>query len=116
MVIGAIDRHRGRALRQAGSAATDNVLMRVTDWFLVVPFLPLAIVLARSLGPSLTTIIFVIGITSWPGTARIIRAQTLAVEATPVPRTVPGARRRHWHLMSKHVLPNVMPLLLANTT
>src|SRR5919201_1306417 len=49
----------------------DNAQMRITDWFLVVPFLPLALVLARVLGPSLGVIIFVIGVTSWPGTARI---------------------------------------------
>jgi len=62
---------------------TDSLLMRVTDWFLVIPFLPLAIVLATVLGPSLANIAFVIGITSWPGTARIVRAQALAVTSRP---------------------------------
>jgi peptide/nickel transport system permease protein len=94
---------------------TDNALMRVTDWFLVVPFLPLAIVLARVLGPSLGVIIFVIGITSWAGTARIIRAQSLAVETRPYLERSRALGAGHWHQMSKHVLPNVMPLLLANT-
>jgi len=46
----------------------DAVLMRVTEWFLVIPFLPLAIVLASVLGRNLWNIIFVIGITSWPST------------------------------------------------
>ena len=58
------------------------------------PFLPLAIVLARTLGPSLGVIILVIGVTSWPGTARLVRAQTLAVETRPVPRAGQGAGRR----------------------
>ena len=60
-----------------------GVLNRLTDWFLVIPFLPLAIVLATVLGKSLINIIIVIGVTSWPATARLIRAQTLSVEGRP---------------------------------
>jgi peptide/nickel transport system permease protein len=106
-VIGIVAGHFGKII--------DNLLMRVTDWFLVVPFLPLAIVLAKTLGPSLGVIIFVIGVTSWPGTARIIRAQALAVETRPYLERSRALGAGHWHQMSKHVLPNVMPLLLANT-
>jgi peptide/nickel transport system permease protein len=93
----------------------DNVLMRITDWFLVIPFLPLAIALAIALGPSILVIIFVIGVTSWPATARIVRAQALGVETRPYLERSRALGARHWHQMSKHVLPNVMPLLLANT-
>ncbi len=113
-VIGIVAGHFGTLSGWLGRQ-TDNVLMRVTDWFLVVPFLPLAIVLARTLGPSLHVIIFVIGITSWPGTARIIRAQALAVETRPYLERARALGAGHWHQMIKHVLPNVMPLLLANT-
>src|SRR5262245_3319361 len=45
------------------------VLFRVTEWFLVIPFLPLAIVLASLLGPSLLNTAIVIGVTGWPSTA-----------------------------------------------
>lgn len=95
---------------------TGAVLMRLTEWFLVIPFLPLAIVLAAILGPNVRNVIIVIGITSWPGTARVIRAQVLTLkERLYVERSrALGASNRH--LMLRHIVPNVSPLILANTT
>lgn len=92
------------------------VLYRFTEWFLVLPFLPLALVLATVLGPSLSTIIIVIGVTSWPGTALLIRSQTLSVkERAFLERSrVLGAGR--WRQIVRHILPNVMPMVFANTT
>jgi peptide/nickel transport system permease protein len=91
-------------------------LDRLTDWFLVIPYLPLAIVLATVLGRSLLNIIIVIGVTSWPSTARIIRAQTLSVEGRPYLERSRALGAGNVHQMTRHVLPNVMPLVLANTT
>jgi peptide/nickel transport system permease protein len=93
-----------------------SVLVRLTEWFLVIPFLPLAIVLASILGPSVENIIFVIGITSWPATALVVRAQVLTLkERLYVERSrALGASRRH--LMGRHILPNVSPLIVANLT
>lgn len=95
---------------------TDAVLMRLTDWFLVIPFLPFAIVLASVLSRSLTSIIIVIAVTSWPGTARLVRAQVLTVkQRLYVDRArALGASQRH--VVTRHVLPNVAPLILANVT
>jgi peptide/nickel transport system permease protein len=89
--------------------------MRVTDWFLVIPFLPLAIVLASLLGRSLVIIIFVIGITSWPSTARIVRAQVLSVKTRPYVERARALGASNWHLATRHILPNVGPLIFANT-
>ena len=94
---------------------TETALMRLTDWFLVIPFLPLAIVLASILGNSLSVIIFVIGITSWPSTARIVRAQVLSVKTRPYVERAQALGAGTWHLVSRHILPNVGPLILANT-
>jgi peptide/nickel transport system permease protein len=93
-----------------------GLLDRFTDWFLVIPFLPLAIVLATVLVRSMLNIIIVIGVTSWPGTARLIRAQTLSVEGRPYLERARALGGRNAHQMTRHVLPNVMPLVLANTT
>ena len=95
---------------------TGGSLDRVTEWFLVIPYLPLAIVLATVLGKSMLVIIVVIGVTSWPGTARLIRAQTLSVGARPYLERARALGGSNWHQMRKHLLPNVMPLVLANTT
>jgi peptide/nickel transport system permease protein len=93
-----------------------SVLMRVTEWFLVIPFLPLAIVLAAVLGPSVTNIIVVIGITSWPSTARLIRAQVLTVKERLYVDRSRALGASSWHLMTRHIVPNVSSLILANTT
>ena len=58
---------------------TDRVLDAFENWFLVIPTLPLMIVLARLLNPSLIVLIVVIGLTSWAGTGRIVRAQVLTL-------------------------------------
>ena len=93
-----------------------HTLVGVTDWFLVIPVLPLAIVLATVLGPSTLNLIIVIGITSWAGTARLIRAQTLSIEGRPYIERSKALGAGNWHQMTRHVLPNVFPLVLANTT
>jgi peptide/nickel transport system permease protein len=94
----------------------DTVMMRITDWFLVMPTLVLAIALATVMSRSLGTIILAIGVTTWPTTARLVRAQTLAVESRPYIERAKALGGGHWHIMSRHVLPNVMPLVLAQTT
>ncbi|WP_328308912.1 ABC transporter permease [Streptomyces sp. NBC_00442] len=93
-----------------------TVLMRVTDWFLVMPTLVLAIVLATVMSHSLWTVVLAIGVTSWPTTARLVRAQTIAVESRPYIERARALGGGHGHVMNRHVLPNVMPLVLAQTT
>jgi peptide/nickel transport system permease protein len=93
-----------------------GVLMRLTEWFLVIPFLPLAIVLAAILGPSVENIILVIGITSWPFPARVIRAQVLTLRERDYVDRSRALGASNWHIMTRHVLPAVSPLILATAT
>lgn len=93
----------------------DSIFNGVTNWFLVIPWVPLAIVLTAILGPSLTNIILVIGLTSWAATARIVRAQALSVKERPYIERARALGSSDWHLVSRHILPNVFPVIFANT-
>ena len=98
--------------------AVDEFLMRFTDLFLVIPWLPFAVILASFLPPlnqpSMYKIIIVIGLTSWPPAARIVRSQVLSIrERTFIERSIAlGAGKLH--IMRRHLLPNVFPLVFAN--
>src|SRR4029453_13658265 len=81
----------------------------------VIPWIALAIVLTSILGPSLFNIILVIGITSWAATARLVPAGTLSVKERPYVERARALGASDWHLVTRHVLPNVMPVIFANT-
>jgi peptide/nickel transport system permease protein len=104
----------------------DAALMRLTDFFLVLPTFVLAIILAPvildiigvdaelfGLRATLLVIVVVIGVTSWATTARIIRSQTLSirermfVDRARVIGSGPG------HIMRRHIFPNVVNLIVA---
>ncbi len=112
MVIGTVVGLLAGHYRGFGSA----VLMRIIDFFLVVPGLVLAIVLASVLQRGVWTIIIAIGVTSWAGTARLIRAQTLTVETRGFIERSIALGASHRHILIKHVLPGVMPLVMTSTT
>jgi peptide/nickel transport system permease protein len=105
---------------------TDTIIMRITDFFLVLPTFVLALIIApivldiigageiMGIRTTLFVIVIVIGITSWATTARIIRSQTLSVkERAFIDRArVIGSGR--WRMMRVHILPNVTGLIVAN--
>ncbi|MDX6276541.1 MAG: peptide/nickel transport system permease protein, partial [Nocardioidaceae bacterium] len=93
-----------------------SVILRVIDFFLVVPSLVLAIVLSTVLERGVTTIIVAIGLTSWAATARLVRSQTLTIEARPYIERSVALGAGDLHIITKHVFPAVLPLVLANTT
>lgn len=94
---------------------TDTALMRVTDYFLVIPDIPLMIVVAALFGRSLTNIIVIIGIIYWTFTARLLRAQTKTVKERVYVQRARALGAGNARLIFRHVLPQVTPLLIANT-
>jgi peptide/nickel transport system permease protein len=111
VVIGAVV---GLAAGYFGGTWIDSVLNAVTNWVLVLPWLAFAIALASVLGRTLLNIIIVIAITSWATTARLVRAQALTVRERPYVERSRALGAGHLHVMTRHILPNVMPVILAN--
>ena len=93
----------------------DSILMRGTDFFLVIPWLPLAIVLAAIFGQNIIVLIAIIGFTSWPSTARLVRAQTLSVREHLYVERSRALGATNPQIVVRHILPNVMPVIFANT-
>jgi peptide/nickel transport system permease protein len=94
---------------------TDRILDALENWFLVIPTLPLMIVLARLLDPSLGVLIVVIGLTSWAGTGRIVRAQVLTLRERAFVERARALGAKDRYIIKTHILPNTLPLIFANT-
>lgn len=106
---------------------TDAILARITDFFLVLPTFVLALILAPIIADvigtgsvflgvrtTLVVIVIVVGITSWASTARIIRAQTLSLKERPFVDRARVIGAGPTHIMVRHILPNVVNLIVAN--
>ena len=94
---------------------TDSFLMRVADYFLVIPDVPLMVVMAALFGRSLTNIIIIIALIYWASTARLIRAQTRSVRERHFVRRAKSIGAGHPRLLMTHIVPQIVPLLIANT-
>jgi peptide/nickel transport system permease protein len=94
---------------------TDTILMRITDYMLVIPDVPLMIIVAALFGRSLTNIILIIGVIYWTSTARIIRAQVITVRERVYVKRARAIGATNTRLIFRHILPQVTPLLIANT-
>jgi peptide/nickel transport system permease protein len=93
----------------------DTILMRFTDYVLVIPDVPLMIVAAALFGRNLTNIILIIGVIYWTTTARLIRSQVTSVRERVYVKRSRALGAGNARLVSKHILPQVAPLLIANT-
>ncbi len=105
----------------------DGVLMRFTDLFLALPILPLLLVvillfrdtLRAMFGPSIgifLLIVFVIGITSWMQTARVVRAEVLAIKQREFVLAARSIGTRPHRIILRHILPNVLSPIMVSAT
>lgn len=97
-----------------GGSKIDTALNAFTNWFLVLPWIALAVAMASVLGPTLLNVILVIAFTSWASTARLVRSQALSVKERSFVERSRALGAGNWHIITRHVLPNVFPILFAN--
>lgn len=93
---------------------TDAVLMRIIDFVMVVPGLPLLIVLAAYAGTSLLAVAAVIALTAWPGPARVLRSQVLSLRNRAHLRASVGFGAGTVHVLRRHIIPEISLLLAAS--
>ncbi|MCA1555339.1 MAG: ABC transporter permease [Acidobacteria bacterium] len=94
----------------------DDLLMRVTELFLIPPRFFLALVVAALFGSTLFTLILVLSVTYWPSTARLIRAEVLSIRERSFVEAARAMGSGHARIMFHEILPNTFPLVVTNIT
>ena len=91
----------------------DGILMQITDAFLALPFLMVAVTLISILGPSILNVILVIGLLRWMTYARILRSEVLTVTEMDYVRLARVAGASNTRIIIRHVFPNLINTLLV---
>ncbi|MBA2753792.1 MAG: ABC transporter permease [Chloroflexia bacterium] len=94
----------------------DQLVMRTTDVLLSVPLILLLITAASLFQPSLVTTIAVIGCTSWPGTARLVRGQFLSLKSQEYITAARAIGAAPGRIMARHLFPNTLAVIIVQAT
>ena len=92
----------------------ETVLMGITDYLLVIPQIVLMIVVASVWSPSIDHVVLVIGLLMWTSVARLIRSQVKTIRQRVFVRRAEANGAGHLHIILRHILPQIGPLLAAN--
>lgn len=98
VVVGAVSGYLG--------GWVDNVLMRAVDAIMCFPSFFLILTVVAMLGPNIVNVIVVIGLVSWTGTARLVRAEFLTLRETEYVRAARCLGQGNWKIIFRHILPN----------
>ncbi|MGH7365874.1 MAG: ABC transporter permease [Candidatus Rokuibacteriota bacterium] len=93
-----------------------DMLMRVSDIFLAVPQVVLAIAIAQTLGPSLPNVILALSVTYWPWFARVVYAETRALQKEVFVESTAALGASPWRLTVLHVLPNIASPIIVRAS
>ena len=91
-------------------------LMRVSDIFLAVPQVVLAILIAQTLGPSLPNVILALSVTYWPWFARVVYAETRALQKEVFVESTAALGASPWRVTALHVLPNIVSPIIVRAS
>jgi peptide/nickel transport system permease protein len=95
----------------------DDILMRITDIFLTVPALVLAIAISAALGKGIINTMIGISLVWWPGFARLTRSLVLSLREEPFVEAAYGLGASHARILFRHILPNaISPIIIKMTT
>jgi len=95
---------------------TDDVLMRLTETIQVVPRFFLVLIVAALFGPSLWTVALLLGLTFWPSTARLLRAQILSLRQRDFVLAARAVGVTEGRILARHVLPNALGVVVVSTS
>jgi len=94
----------------------DAVLMRLVDTMLSIPTIFLLLAVIAIIGPSIHIVMVVIGLTSWMGVARLVRAEILSLKEREFILAARVLGASSWRIITKHLLPNAMGPVLVSAT
>lgn len=94
----------------------DNIIMRIADVFMSMPFLPLAITMVAIFGASIYNIMMVIGILGWPSLARLVRGEILSLKEQEFMEAARALGIKDRNQIIRHLLPNTMAPIIVNGT
>ncbi|WP_240033930.1 ABC transporter permease [Planococcus salinus] len=94
----------------------DNALMRLVDSFLAIPTILFALVILSVFGPSVITLIFVLGATNWVNYARLVRGEVLTIKERDFVRAAHSIGVKSNKIITRHLLPNVISSFIVIST
>jgi ABC-type dipeptide/oligopeptide/nickel transport system permease subunit len=94
----------------------DTLIMRVTDMFLAIPYIVLAVAIASVFGRSVNSVIIVLGLTGWLAITRIVRASFLSLKETEYVEAATALGLSKFRVMFRHILPNALQPIIVYAT
>lgn len=108
VVVGAVSGYAG--------GVVDDVLLKLTETFEVVPRFLVALVASALFGPRLRVLIVVLAVTFWPATARLVRTEVLALRDHEFVMAARAVGASPWRLMARHLLPGALPPVIVTAS